>query len=132
MSIEIRGLDKLYRKLGKIQGTQVLERPMQRGLLRLQRRMQEYPPAVPATPGRRAYRRTGTYGRRWVTRVDKSGGGLVGRVGNNVAYGPYVGSERFQARVHAGRWPTDARVVREEQAGIVADFQREIDRALTE
>lgn len=154
MSITIQGLDRLYRKLGKIASAQVLERPMQRAVLRLQRRMQEYPPALAAVQGpasqpvrfstrggrqvgfiarrRKPYRRTGTYGRRWTTKVQRSSGGLVGRVGNNVAYGPYVGSERFQARIHRGRWNTDERIVREEQAAIVADFQREIDRALAE
>lgn len=146
MSIEIKGLDKLYRKLDKAAAKQTLVKPMQRTTLRLQRRMQEYPPALPPRQGpvsrrtsrrgarnfRLGYKRTGTYGKRWTTRVMSSGDGLVGKVGNNVKYGPYVGSKQFQARVHQGRWNTDDQVVREEQAAIVADFAREIDRALAE
>lgn len=128
MAIVIRGPDKLFKKLGNAQAVDRLERPMQRGVLRLQRRMQEYPPALASS----AYRRTGTYGRKWTTRVTKSGNGIQGRVGNNVYYGPFVGSERFQARVHRGRWNTDRRVVEQEQAAIVADFAREVDRALGE
>lgn len=146
MSIEIRGLDRLFKKLGKVAATETLVKPMQRSVLRLQRRMQEYPPALPSRQGptsrrttrrgarnfRQGYKRTGTYGRRWTTRVTASGGGLVGKVGNNVAYGPYVGSKQFQARVHQGRWNTDDQVVREEQPAIVADFQATIDKALAE
>lgn len=146
MSIEIRGLDKLFKKLGKVAGTEVLVKPTQRATVRLQHRMQEYPPAlsprqgpVSARTGRKGarsfrlgYRRTGTYGRRWTVRIIKSGNGLQGKVGNNVPYGPYVGSKQYQARVHQGRWNTDDQVVREEQTAILADYQREIDRALAE
>lgn len=151
MSVEIRGLDRLFKKLGAVAGTQVLVKPMGRGVARLQRRMQEYPPALAPVQGpasapvrftargrqvefiarrRKPYRRTGTYGRRWTVRIMAMGGGLVGRVGNNVAYGPYVGSEQWQARIHRGRWNTDRRVVEQEAPGILADFQHAIDEAL--
>lgn len=154
MSIQIRGLDKLYRKLERAAATKTLEKPMQRAVLRLQRRMQEYPPALASIQGPSSmpvrfntrsgravnfvarvpqdYKRTGTYGKRWTTRINKSGNGLVGKVGNNVRYAPFVGSEQFQARVHRGRWNTDARVVQQEAPGILADFQRTIDQALGE
>lgn len=131
MSVEIRGLDRLIRKLGKVEGTSRLEKPMRRSVLRLQRRMQEYPPVLRAV-SEGGYRRTGTYGRRWAVRVTKSGSGLQGKVGNNTRYGPFVGSERFQARVHRGRWNADAQVVRQEAPGILADFQQAIDKALGE
>lgn len=154
MSIEIRGLDRLLKKLDAVTAARVIARPMARGVTRLQRRMQEYPPPLAAIQGpasapvrfstrsgravnfiarrRKPYRRTGTYGRRWTTRITGNATGMVGRVGNNVRYGPFVGSERFQARIHRGRWNTDERVVRQEQPGIVADFQSEIDQALAE
>lgn len=155
MSVEIRGLEQLTRKLGKAAALTTIERPMQRSVLRLQRRMQEYPPALAPVQGtafapvrfstrggasvafmarrRKPYRRTGTYGRRWTARVTKlAGNGLQGRVGNNVRYAPFVGSERWQAGIHRGRWNTDDRVVREEMPGILADFQGVIDKALEE
>jgi len=129
MAIEIRGIDKLMRKLGKATAISVLQKPMQRALLRIQRDMQEYPPQ----PASSRYRRSGTLGRRWTTRMTRSGGGLQGRVGNTTAYGPWVQSHRFQARVHRRTgWRTDERVIRENQQAIVADFQRGIDRALAE
>lgn len=128
MTIEIRGIDKLLRKLGKVAAAKVLEKPMQRALLRIQRDMQEYPPQ----PASSRYKRTGTLGRRWTTRISKSGGGLQGRVGNTTRYGPWVQSERFQARIHQGSWRTDERAIRENQHVIVIEFAREIDKALAE
>ena len=144
MTVTIKGLDALYRKLNKAAAQKTLEAPMQRGVLRFQSRMQEEPPPLSPRQGpvsartsrrgarafRRGYRRTGTYRRRWITRISKSGDGLVGKVGNNVAYGPYVGSKQFQAKIHQGRWNTDDQVVKEESPAIVADFAREIDKAL--
>lgn len=148
MSIEIRGLEQLYRKLDKVAATATLVKPMQRSVMRLQRRMQEYPPPLTPRQGplgprasrrqasvrnfRGGYRRTGTYGRRWTTRVTTEAGGLQGKVGNNVAYGPYVGSRQYQAKIHAGRWNTDQSVLDQETPGILADFQKTIDQALAE
>lgn len=148
MSIEIRGLEQLYRKFDRVTATKTLVPPTQRGLMRLKRPMQFYPPALPPRQGplraraarsrraRRAYRlgykRTGTYGKRWATQVVVSGNGVQGRLGNNTRYAPYVGSKQFQARIHQGRWNTDDQVVREEQAAIVADYQATIDKALAE
>lgn len=146
MTIKVNGLDRLFRKLNAAAATQTLVPPTQRGTLRLRRRMQEYPPALNAVQGptragakrktisrfRQPYKRTGTYGKRWRTKVTASGSGVEGRVGNNVKYGPFVGSARFQARIHAGRWNTDDKVVKEEQGAILTDYQQAIDKALGE
>lgn len=129
MSIQIKGLDALIRKLGKAGAIKTYMPPMRRSQLRLQRRMQEYPPAIASS----AYVRTGTYGKRWATPPPTvSSDGIVGKVGNNVEYSPFVGSESFQARIHRGRWNTDDKIVKEESPAIVADFQRAIDKALAE
>lgn len=144
MSVQVQGLDALYRKLGAVASTQVLVKPMGRGVLTLQRRMQEYPPSLPAVQGptragasrksiarfRQPYKRTGTYGRRWTIKITASGNGLIGTVGNNTPYGPLVGSAQFQARIHQGRWNTDDKVIKEEAPGILDDFQASIDQAL--
>src|SRR3954465_14386022 len=127
MPIAIRGMDKLIRKLGAAKAIQTYEPPMQRSVLRLQRPMQAYPPA----PAHSTYRRSGTYGRRWVTKVISSAGGLVGSVGNNVSYAPFVGSSIFQTTAHrATGWETDAKAVQENEDAILADFQAAADKAL--
>lgn len=126
-SIEIKGVDKLIKKLGKVEGVKVLEAPMKRSVLRLQRDMADYPPQRPGS----SYVRTGTLGRRWTTRIRKSSNGVTGIVGNNTIYAPVVQSHRFQARIHRALWKnTDRRVIEKNQRDIVADFEREIKRAL--
>lgn len=137
MSITIKGLDKLYKKLGKVAATQVLEKPMQRGVLRLQRSMQVYPPARSGSKYIRGYgfkggpRTSEKLGQRWTTRIIKSGNGLTGKVGNNASYGPLVQSSRFQtARHRSTGWTTDERAVKENEKIILDDFARMIDKAL--
>lgn len=126
-SIEIRGLDKLFKKLGNVAAVDILEKPTQRGVLRLQRTMQEYPPQ----PANSRYVRTGTLGRRWTVRVTKYANGMQGKVGNRTGYGPLVQSHQFQAGIHRRTgWVTDERAVRENEKAIVADFQAAVDKAL--
>ena len=125
VEIEIRGTDALIAKLGKVQATNVLRDPMQRAVLRIQRDMQEYPPQRVGS----TYRRTGTLGRLWTTRVQQNSGYLEGKVGNRVKYAPFVQSRQFQARIHRGRWQTDERVVNLNARIIVRDFEATIERA---
>jgi hypothetical protein len=126
VSISIQGTDKLIAKLGRVEGTKFLRAPMQRAVLRLQRDMQEYPTQRKGS----TYRRTGTLGRKWTVRVKQDGAELVGTVGNNTRYAPFVQSRQFQARVHRGRWQTDAQVMNQNARAIVDDFEDTIQRAL--
>lgn len=127
MPVTITGLEPLFRKLNLAAAIQTLTPPMERGVLRLQRTMQQYPPPPPDSK----YRRTGTYGRRWNTKVTASGASLVGRVGNNVPYAPYVGSSMFQTVWHRRTgWHTDSDAVRANEDVILADFQQAVDKAL--
>jgi hypothetical protein len=127
-SIEIQGIDALIRKLDSMeQVNDVLNPPMQRAVLRLQRDMADYPPARPGS----SYRRTGTLGRRWLSKVERTGNGLVGTVGNNTSYGPWVQSKMFQAR-WMRHWQTDEDVLERNRQRIVDDFEQAIQRALDE
>lgn len=127
MSITITGLDQLYKKLGSAAATHILEPPMQRSVLRVQRTLQDYP----ALPPQSKYIRSGTLGRRWTKRVQRSGNGLIGRVGTTVPYAPYVQSRRFQTALHRRTgWMTDIGAVQQNEGVIVADFQGAVRRAL--
>lgn len=127
MSIEIKGINELIKRLGAINAIKVLEPPMQRAVYRVQQAMQDYPPA----PRGSRYIRTGTLGRRWTTRITRSSNGITGAIGNNTAYGPLVQSARFQTRFHKRTgWTTDERAVKENERAIVDDFQRAIQAAL--
>jgi len=126
MTIEINGIDEIFRKLGTVEALNTLRPPMQRGVFRIQGYMADYPPE----PARSTYRRTGTLARKWTTKIDEGMGGMVGIIGNNTSYGPWVQSSAFQARVHQSRWQTDRDAVRDNEAEIVADFEREIQGGL--
>lgn len=125
-TIEITGITEAIETLGMAETVTALRPPMQRAVHRVQAAMARYP----AQRAGSAYRRTGTLGRRWTTRVSENSNGIEGKVGNNTIYGPFVQSEMFQAAVHRGRWQTDADVLERETAAIVADFERAIEAAL--
>ena len=125
-TIKIEGVDKLIKKLGTVEGVKVLEKPMRRSVMRLQSDMAKYP----AQRAGSAYVRTGTLGRRWTVKVNRSQSGLLGKVGNNTEYAPFVQSARFQARIHSSRWQTDEIVVNRNAQTIINDFKAAIDREL--
>lgn len=57
--------------------------------------------------------------------------GVRGEVGNNTKYAPWVGSQRFQARMHRGRWTTDEGALTSERANIEDDFNAAVAAALS-
>ena len=122
VTIQITGIDKLIEKLGKVEGVRHLRQPMQRSVYRLQARMAQYP----AQRAGSTYRRTGTLGRKWTSKIHEGSGEITGAVGNNVWYAPLVQSYRFQARIHRGLWQTDRYVVETERSTIVRDFEQTI------
>jgi hypothetical protein len=130
-SIEIKGVDKLVKKLGAVEGTKVVKPPMQRSVLRLESRMKKYPP----TPPRSSYRRTGLLGRSWTSTVKDSGSmgniSVEGRVGNRTHYAPRVQSAKFQKPIFKRiGWTTDQAALQAETPAIVKDFQDAIEDAL--
>jgi hypothetical protein len=125
--IEVNGIDQIFSKFDRVTAFDTLEPPMQRGVLRMQNYMQDYPPA----PAHSHYIRTGTLGRRWTTQIDRSSDGLIGRIGNNTSYGPWVQSAAFQRRIFARiGWHTDEQGVDTLRVEIVADFQAAVNEAI--
>ena len=126
VTIQIKGIDELIRKLGRAEGMKHLRAPMQRAVYRLQARMAQYPAQRPNS----SYRRTGTLGRKWTSKIEQSNGIIRGKVGNNASYAPLVQSYQLQARIHRGLWQTDRYVVDTEYRTIVRDFENAISEAL--
>ena len=125
-SIEIRGIEKLKRKFSSMQINDILRPPMQRSVMILQAALAKYPTQRPGS----TYRRTGTLGRAWTTSVNNQSGKLVGRVGNNVVYVPFVQSSKFQRPYNRRRWQTDEQVVEQNRSRIIKQFDDAIARAL--
>lgn len=126
VTVRLAGVEQVYAKLGRLEGNKVLRVPTEQGVLVLQRDMKVYPPPRP----RQRYRRTGTLGRRWTKRVRSSSDGVVGVVGNNTTYAPWVQSSRFIAWMHKDRWQTDEQVMEQHRPRIVEFFHSAIRRAL--
>lgn len=127
LTITIRGIDELNAKFDRIQRNDILLSPMERSVERLKGFMARYPRQ--RNP-RSTYRRTGTLGRRWTTRIIADANGLTGVVGNNTIYAPRVQSNQFQAPVHKGHWQTDKDAILKNRGAIERDFEQAIQKAL--
>lgn len=101
----------------------IFQDPMEASLALLYDFMARYPAQRPTR-----YRRTGNLGRRWHTRITASGNGLLGELGNNTPYGPFVQDERRQARVHRDYWQTDLDAVRANEPQIHRYFDQALQR----
>lgn len=152
VSIHIDGIEAVERKLGTLAAHDALRNPMEASLALVQNRIATYPTppsgqhvTFVSDRQRRGffaklrsgeitvpYRRTGTLGRRWTSKIDESGSSLVGVVGNNTEYAPWVqsvdaiGNRGPQARIHQGRWETDAQVVAALRDRVAQIFERAI------
>lgn len=130
LSWELRGADLFIQQYGAFELAKALEEPFERGLLRMQGAMAQYP--APRTGSR--YVRTGTLGRRW-TSAPRVLTPLQGRVVNNTRYGPVVQrdpseGQPSQAWMHQGRWQTDKEVMEAEAPGVLADCERTLEKML--
>jgi hypothetical protein len=149
-SIEIVGLDELMAAVGRLAAMTVVRDAMETAVERVRTQIAIYPPPpggyrmvwkserqrrfffAALRDGRIQvpYRRTGTLGRRWTTKVSGSGGDIVGEVGNVTVYGPFVQSQAEQAQIHQGRWRTDEQVATMMAPSIQALFEAKLEAAM--
>jgi len=147
--VEIRGLDKLIRKLSDVKSLRAAKVALKAGALHIKGKIATYPPASEAnTPYQRRWyergygpkwmRKDGTWrgsktsetlGRRWT--IAERNAGLTQVVGNNVSYVPYVQDPDKQTSFHAARgWKTTGQVVDEEADTVVRFVKAKVDEAL--
>ena len=87
---------------------------------------------------RKEYKRTGILGASInsmageapgaLSRVEPLGSGVKGVVGTSIKYGPYVISNKRQARIHQGRWWTLQDVFVKAQSGIADIYRKMVAR----
>lgn len=77
------------------------------------------------------YRRTGTLGRKWTSKVTFTDNDVMGFAGNTAPYAPLVQGFGTQARIHAGNWQTDQLVADESRDEVLGIFASEISRAMS-
>lgn len=129
-SITIEGLDKLERKLGRLDAIAALQEPMHKATKRIYAETQNYPPPPPGSKYVRKH--SGGLAGSWVERVSVRRQTLVGIVGTDISYGPFVMHPTKQAWMHKGRWPTTDDIVDKQKRAIMADFETAIRRTIDE
>ena len=129
MEIVITGIDEIVERFGRAQANEFLRPPMVASLALLHGQLATYP----APPMNSSYRRTGTLGRSWTTKVTPGVDGIVGEIGTDVPYAPFVqggSGPRQQAWMHQGRWQTDEQVIHANESRIRALFRDAVSQAL--
>ena len=121
----IRGLPEVI-ALGEIDVVAVLDPVVRRGSLGIERRMATYPSA----PSGSRYQRIYQLQRGWGSRFERSERMSRGSTENGVPYAPWVQSQETQARIHRGRWGTDADAVDLAVPDIAADAEKALEDAL--
>jgi hypothetical protein len=124
--VQVEGIEELIARLDRAASSAVLRAAMQASCDLVQRQLAVYPPARSGSQ----YRRTGTLGRRWTTKVTGAGYDVEGVVGNNTAYGPYVMDWHDQAWMHVGVWPIAQDVAGQAENEIAAIFEDAVSAAL--
>jgi hypothetical protein len=92
---------------------------MNKSVQHLHRRIAKYP----LTPGHSSYRRTGTLGRLWTTKVEQ--GGKRGIVGNKTPYAIDVQGPRRRHFHKAAGWKTISEIGQSETDAVVGYFEEE-------
>lgn len=106
IKVFFRGISEVV-VLGSIEVLDVLEPVIRRGSTRIEQRLATYP----APPSGSSYQRTYQLQRGWNSQFARSGRGVTGVTENDTSYSHWVQGEETQARVHRGRWGTDADAV---------------------
>jgi hypothetical protein len=154
MQVEILGLDALMRKFGSAKVSETIHQATLKSVLYVHSQIPAYPP--PPLPGsfefvsdkQRRYvmwaikagtiqvpyrrRHSGGIGGSITTKVSTLGRDMVGTIGTNMVYAPWVISDRAigdrgpQARIHQGRWWTLQGVFKAAQNSIVEIYRQAI------
>ena len=135
VTIEVRA-DRLLDILDEAGAVQALRPAVERSVLRVQAYMAKYPAKRAGSNYKRGHGMRGgaatseNLGKKWTTQITGGSDEIIGEVGNDVSYGPFVQSDAFQAGIHRELWQTDADAVEELQPAIIRDFERTIDALL--
>lgn len=124
-STQIKGLDELQKKIANLADLKDgLKKTTQKATLFV---WGEIPPYPSVTSD---YRRTGTLGRTMYSEVKELGSEVVGVIGNNTVYAPWViSSERIgnrgpQAGFHSDKWYTLQGVIQKAKNGVIQIYEK--------
>ncbi len=121
IALQVKGLTEATAKLAKAGAAAAgyqLAQTMDKAMKYVHSQVPPYPPPPPNS----TYRRTGLLGRSIATEVNPLGTSIVGTIGTNVVYAPYVIGEN-QAAIHQGRWWQLEKVVEKLVPDVVKIFE---------
>lgn len=124
-SAEFKGLDQLQAKMSKLLHLKdELKKTTDKAVKFVEGEIPPYPSATSS------YQRTGTLGRTMYSEVREFGSEVVGVIGNNTVYAPWVisseriGSRGPQAGFHESKWYTLQGVVQKAKNGIIQIYEK--------
>jgi hypothetical protein len=126
VTFEVKNIDRLQRKLGKVGTAKALLPSMQEAAYLLQRDLKLYPPIRSESK----YRRTDRLKRSWTGTASIRSKRAEGIVGTNVTYAPYVQDTSEQSKVHRRPWRkhTVQYIAKNRRNKIIKDIQADINR----
>lgn len=152
ISIKVTGIDKLYKKLGAVQGAKFHRALLQAAGKHLKSKVSRYPEQKSVTRSEAfgkpfqsdkqrnwffaslkdgtlkiPYKRTGNLGRKWYVRPLA---GFKSKVGNPVSYGDYIQGSGQSRMMELIGWSTLEDVAEKEKGGIERAAQRIVEYAL--
>jgi hypothetical protein len=107
--VQVEGLDALLKTLDGLPEEMLdeAEDAVDKSVKLLAADAADYPPQRSGSN----YRRTGTLGRRWGSKVERRGSRINALADNPTSYGSEVMGPDDQAEVHKGRWRTTTQVL---------------------
>ena len=126
ITITVKNLDGVQRRLASLDSGDYLQGVAGAGADLLRAELRKYPPPPPQS----SYRRTGTLGKSWTKKVSGGRQGWLAVVGSMLRYAPYVQDAARQAEVHQGRWQTVQSVAADKREELVSFVVRAIRRWL--
>jgi hypothetical protein len=120
-------LDKLGRAFTPAEFRKAILPGMKRGFYMVHQHL----PPYPSPPENSSYVRTGKLGQSITEEVTAQGNDVVGVIGSNIQYAPYViGGDDEQAWMHEGRWWQLPNVVEKDLDAISDEVGRSIEAYL--
>lgn len=128
VTMEIRGLDPLIRRLGKAPVRKFANEALTKSTKAVHKRLSGYTQTYPRRRPRQKYIRTFELKGSIRFIIKPFGASGEGRVHTELDYAPYVLGHASQARIHAGRWWTEKSVAQEMAPTVVKHFDEALDK----
>lgn len=128
VTMEIRGLDALLRRLDKAPVRKFANEALEKSTKAVHRRLSSYTQTYPPRRPQQKYIRTFALKDDIKFAIKPFGASGEGRVYTGIEYAPRVMGHASQGRIFAGRWWTDKSVAEEMIPVVVKHFEEALDK----